>query len=192
MPRVCDRPCLFSSGHRRRWSASMRDCRIRQAIQATCGGCHSMSIYSYTNNIGNEDKRRMTYGEVVGSLPSQPAADTEADAAKLYARVTWRIVPILCAGFLIAYIDRANVGFAKLQMLGDLKFSESAYGMGAGLFFLGYILFEIPSNIALRRVGARAWIGRIMISWGILSGATMFVSTPAAFYALRFLLGVAE
>ena len=132
----------------------------------------------------------MTYGEVVGPVPSQSA--TDAEATSLYARVTWRVVPILCAGFLIAYIDRANVGFAKLQMLGDLKFSESAYGLGAGLFFLGYILFEIPSNIALRHVGARAWIGRIMISWGVLSGATMFASTPGAFYTLRFLLGVAE
>jgi D-galactonate transporter len=92
----------------------------------------------------------------------------------------------------VAYLDRVNVGFAKLQMLSDLKFSETAYGFGAGIFFLGYFLFEVPSNVFLHRVGARVWIARIMITWGLISGAMMFVSTPMQFYVLRFLLGVAE
>ena len=115
-----------------------------------------------------------------------------ADMAALYARVAWRIVPILCIGFLVAYIDRANVGFAKLQMLADLGFSDSVYGLGSGLFFVGYILLEVPSNIALKRVGAKIWLAAIMTVWGLLSGATMLCDTPARFYVLRLLLGVTE
>jgi MFS family permease len=92
----------------------------------------------------------------------------------------------------MAYLDRVNVGFAKLQMLGDLKFSETVYGLGAGIFFLGYFIFEVPSNLILHRVGARKWIARIMITWGALAVAMMFVQTPTSFYVIRFLLGVAE
>lgn len=110
----------------------------------------------------------------------------------LYPKVTRRIVPLLLLGYIVAYLDRVNVGFAKLQMLGDLGFSETVYGLGAGVFFLGYFLFEVPSNMILHRVGARVWIARIMISWGIISAAMMFVTTPTAFYVLRFLLGAAE
>ncbi len=111
---------------------------------------------------------------------------------RLYAKVTRRIVPLMILGYIAAYLDRVNVGFAKLQMLGDLKFSETVYGLGAGIFFVGYFLFEVPSNMALHRIGARRWLARIMISWGIISAAMMFVTTPASFYALRFLLGAAE
>jgi MFS family permease len=120
---------------------------------------------------------------------------------RAYAKVTWRLLPFLGACYLIAYLDRVNVGFAKLHMLDDLKLSEAAYGFGAGVFFVGYFLFEVPSNLALHRVGARLWIARIMLTWGIVSGATAFTGTFAqltglgadtVFYALRFLLGVAE
>jgi D-galactonate transporter len=97
---------------------------------------------------------------------------------------------MLC--YVVAYLDRVNVGFAKLQMLADLKFSETVYGFGAGVFFLGYFLFEVPSNVILHRVGARIWIARIMITWAIISGAFMFVSSPTTFYIMRFLLGMAE
>ena len=90
-----------------------------------------------------------------------------------------------------AYLDRVNVGFAKLEMLGDLGFSETAYGLGAGMFFIGYFLFEVPSNIILHRVGARLWIGRIMITWGLVSALFMFTKTPLMFYSLRFALGLA-
>ena len=110
----------------------------------------------------------------------------------LYRKVTWRLLPFLMLCYSVAYLDRVNIGFAKLEMLDDLKFSETVYGLGAGMFFLGYFLFEVPSNIALHRVGARIWIGRIMISWGLVSAAFMFVRTPGWFYALRFLLGIAE
>jgi len=92
----------------------------------------------------------------------------------------------------VAYLDRVNVGFAKLQMLSDLGFSEAVYGFGAGIFFFGYFIFEVPSNIILHRVGARVWIARIMVTWAVVSGACMFVSTPTSFYVMRFLLGLAE
>jgi len=111
---------------------------------------------------------------------------------RLYAKMTWRLLPFFCLCLLAAYIDRVNVGFAKLQMLGDLHFSETIYGWGAGLFFVGYILCEIPSNVILQRVGARIWIARIMLTWGLLSGATMLVHSPQSYYIVRFLLGVAE
>ena len=109
-----------------------------------------------------------------------------------YTKVTWRLIPFLFVCYMFAYLDRVNVGFAKLQMLSDLKFSETVYGLGAGIFFLGYFIFEVPSNIALHRFGARKWIARIMITWGIVAAAMVFVKTPALFYFLRFLLGVAE
>lgn len=112
------------------------------------------------------------------------------DAA--YTKVFWRIVPFLMLCYVIAYLDRVNVGFAKLQMSSDLGFSETVYGLGAGVFFLGYFLFEVPSNVLLHRVGARVWIARIMITWGLLSAAFMFVKTPGTFYLMRFLLGIAE
>ena len=109
-----------------------------------------------------------------------------------YRKVTLRLVPILLLCYVVAYLDRVNVGFAKLQMSNDLHLSDAVYGLGAGIFFVGYFLFEVPSNLILHRVGARIWIARIMVTWGIVSGLTMFVSSPAWFYVMRFLLGVAE
>jgi ACS family tartrate transporter-like MFS transporter len=104
----------------------------------------------------------------------------------------WRILPLILIAYLFAYMDRVNVSFAAAQMNEDLRFSATIYGLGGGLFFLGYALFEIPSNLMLVRFGARKWIARIMITWGLLSAAMMFVATPMQFYVLRFLLGVAE
>jgi D-galactonate transporter len=109
-----------------------------------------------------------------------------------YRKLFWRIVPFLMLCYVVAYLDRVNVGFAKLQMSHDLGFSETVYGLGAGIFFLGYFLFEVPSNVILHRVGARIWIARIMVTWGVISGAFMFVNSAPMFYVLRFLLGVAE
>jgi D-galactonate transporter len=97
---------------------------------------------------------------------------------------------MLC--YIVAYLDRINVGFAKLQMEVDLGFSQTVYGLGAGMFFIGYFFFEVPSNLIMYRVGARLWIARIMISWGLLSACFVFVRTPFWFYTLRFLLGAAE
>ncbi len=110
----------------------------------------------------------------------------------LYSRIAWRIMPLVFICYIVAYIDRVNVGFAKLQMMGDLKFSDAVYGFGAGVFFLGYFLFEVPSNIILHKVGARVWICRVLITWGIISGCTALVRKPWEFYSLRLLLGVAE
>jgi D-galactonate transporter len=124
--------------------------------------------------------------------PSVSFVEASSFESATYAKVTWRLIPFLFLCYVVAYLDRVNVGFAKLQMLGDLKFSETVYGFGAGIFFLGYFLFEVPSNIILHKVGARVWIARIMITWGVISGAMMFVTTPTTFYVLRCLLGFAE
>nr|WP_276562076.1 MFS transporter [Alcaligenes phenolicus] len=131
--------------------------------------------------------------KVHSSIQSPTAVPAGRDGnGDLYKKIVWRLIPFLCFCYLAAYLDRINVGFAKLQMLDHLQWSETAYGLGAGLFFLGYILFEVPSNLILERVGAKLWIARIMITWGILSGLTMFVTTPTQFYILRFVLGAAE
>jgi MFS family permease len=126
-----------------------------------------------------------------GILASGAVSSAAVDDS-VYDKVTRRIVPLLFLCYVVAYLDRVNVGFAKIQMLADLKFSETVYGLGAGIFFLGYFLFEVPSNILLHRVGARLWIARVMITWSIVSAATLFVKTPTTFYVLRFVLGLAE
>jgi D-galactonate transporter len=112
--------------------------------------------------------------------------------ASALAKTRRRQIPFLFLLYIVAYLDRINVGFASLQMNRALGFSATTYGLGAGIFFIGYVLFEVPSNIILARVGARLWIARIMISWGIVSSAMMFVKSAESFYALRFLLGLAE
>jgi len=127
----------------------------------------------------------------------EPGASTAFKASPefenaTYRKVTIRLLPFLMLCYIVAYLDRVNVGFAKLQMLGDLKFSETVYGLGAGMFFIGYFFFEVPSNIILHKVGARIWITRIMITWGIISALTLLVKTPMQFYLVRFFLGAAE
>lgn len=107
-------------------------------------------------------------------------------------KVTRHLIPFLFLLYIVAWLDRVNVGFAGLQMNADLGFSSAVFGFGSGVFFLGYCLFEVPSNIILDRVGARLWIARIMVTWGLISTGMMFVRTPISFYILRFLLGVAE
>lgn len=107
-------------------------------------------------------------------------------------KVAGRLVPFLFALYVVCFLDRVNVSFAALHMNRDVGLSDAAYGLGAGIFFIGYALFEVPSNIVLARVGARRWIARIAISWGLLSAAMMFVQGPRSFYVLRFLLGLAE
>jgi ACS family tartrate transporter-like MFS transporter len=107
-------------------------------------------------------------------------------------KVSWRLLPLIVAAYLVAYIDRTNIAFAALTMNTDLGLSAYIYGWGAGIFFLGYALFEVPSNVVLARVGARLWIARIMITWGIVSGLMAATTGPASFLTLRFLLGVAE
>jgi len=108
------------------------------------------------------------------------------------AKVSWRLLPLVALAYCIAYIDRSNISFAALTMNKDLGFSSYVYGWGAGIFFFGYFLFEIPSNLILEKVGARIWIARIMITWGIFSALTAFVTGPWSFLTIRFLLGAAE
>lgn len=129
----------------------------------------------------------------IAPLPVNSTDASSPDFEKsTYAKVSWRLIPFLFICYIAAFLDRVNVGFAKLQMQTDLNFSDAVYGAGAGIFFIGYFLFEVPSNIILEKTGARVWIARIMITWGIISGLMMFVKTAFWFYVLRFSLGVAE
>ena len=127
--------------------------------------------------------------------PATAAIFTPADAGteeRIYRKITRRIVPFLFICYLAAYLDRVNVGFAKLQMLHDLNLTETVYGFGSGIFFLGYVIFEVPSNVIMLRIGARVWLACIMLIWAVISASTAFVTTPLGFYVLRFLLGLAE
>jgi MFS transporter, ACS family, tartrate transporter len=114
------------------------------------------------------------------------------DDETLYRKIAWRLIPIMMLMYLVAFLDRVNVSFAALTMNADLGFSPAVYGWGAGIFFIGYFLFEVPSNLVLERIGARVWIARIMVTWGLVSAAMVFVQGPTSFYVLRFLLGAAE
>src|SRR6185369_17329673 len=125
--------------------------------------------------------------------PAQPVDRTAAvDGSAVVARVIRRIVPFIFCCYVVAYVDRVNIGFATRDLQRDLGLSDVAFGFGAGLFFFGYFLFEIPSNLLLQRMGARIWIARIMIVWGLVSMATIFVFDEWSFYASRVLLGLAE
>ncbi|HUN72509.1 MAG TPA: MFS transporter [Steroidobacteraceae bacterium] len=118
-------------------------------------------------------------------------APLDVEAATL-RKIGWRLIPFLCLLYFAAFIDRVNVGFAALQMNRDLGFSPYVYGLGSGIFFAGYCLFEVPSNLILHGIGARRWIARIMVTWAIVAAATVFVKGATSFYVIRFLLGVAE
>src|SRR3982074_3848123 len=118
--------------------------------------------------------------------------DVQTIERRTIAKVSWRLLPLVALAYCIAYIDRSNISFAALTMNKDLGFSAYIYGWGAGIFFFSYFLFEIPSNIILEKVGARIWIARIMITWGLISGAAAFAAGPYSFMAIRFLLGLAE
>jgi MFS transporter, ACS family, tartrate transporter len=111
---------------------------------------------------------------------------------RVLGKLRWRLMPLLCACFVAAFLDRVNVGFAKLTMLPDVGLTEQSYALGAGIFFIGYFFFEVPSNLILARIGARVWIARIMLVWGIISASMLLVQGPTSFYVLRFLLGAAE
>jgi MFS transporter, ACS family, tartrate transporter len=125
----------------------------------------------------------------MGALTENPRAQLEVSVTR---KLTWRLVPFLFLLYIVAYLDRINVGFAALQMQSELHFNDAVYGFGAGLFFAGYFCFQVPSNIVLERVGARRWIAMLMVVWGFVSAAMIFVRTDHGFYALRFLLGAAE
>ncbi|MGF6594730.1 MFS transporter [Pseudomonas sp. 2835] len=121
---------------------------------------------------------------------AQHAALAQHDST--HSKITWRLMPLLLICYLFAHLDRINIGFAKMQMSSDLHFSDTVYGFGAGLFFIAYALFGVPSNMALDRVGPRRWIATLMVVWGTLSTSMLWVESASGFYVLRFLLGVAE
>lgn len=125
------------------------------------------------------------------STPAQQNVTDEIES-KLFAKIAWRFLPILMISYVFNYIDRTSISVAALTMNEDIGLTSSQFGYGAGILFLGYCLFEVPSNLILYRVGARLWISRIMISWGLVSAAMVFASGPMSFYILRFMLGVAE
>ena len=118
--------------------------------------------------------------------------DLQTIERRTIAKISWRLLPLIGVAYCIAYIDRTNIAVAALTMNKDLGFTAYIYGWGAGIFFFSYFLFEIPSNLILERAGARLWIARIMITWGIISGLTAFVTGPTSFLVIRFLLGAAE
>lgn len=134
----------------------------------------------------------MPESSAVDASSSKEGATSAEFEDATYRKVTRRLIPFLVLCYVVSYLDRINVGFAKLQMLSDLGFSETIFGLGAGIFFIGYFFFEVPSNVIMHRVGARVWIARIMITWGLVSAATLLVETPLQFYGVRFLLGIAE
>src|ERR1700749_317149 len=128
-----------------------------------------------------------------------PAAKRELSLAlenpaykPVFAKIDRRVLPLLLIAYMVAYLDRINIGYARLQMKQTLPFDDAVYGLGAGIFFVGYFLFEVPSNLLLERIGARKTLLRIMVLWGLAAAAMMFVSTPFQFYVVRFLLGVFE
>jgi len=125
-------------------------------------------------------------------LTTDKALDDTQRLSAIYRRMCWRLIPFLFLCYILAYFARINVSFAKLQMLADLSISETAYGLGAGIFFIGYVVFAVPSNLILERVGPKRWIGFLMVTWGTLTAAMMFTTDITSFYIFRFLIGVAE
>src|SRR6201991_2337962 len=130
---------------------------------------------------------------------SLPALDPDSSRSParsaediVYRKISWRVMPIVLIAYVFAFLDRINIGYAQLQMKHDLAFSDAVYGLGAGIFFVTYLLFEVPSNLLLDKIGARLTFLRIMVLWGMASAATAFVSAPWQFYAIRLLLGVFE
>ena len=124
--------------------------------------------------------------------PAAQAPLSDAEGERLMRRVLWRLVPFIFICYVISYLDRTNVGFAAISMNQDLGLTATMFGWAAGLFFFGYFMFEIPSNLLMQRFGARVWIARIMITWGLISMATAFATGPISFSIARFLLGLAE
>jgi ACS family tartrate transporter-like MFS transporter len=144
------------------------------------------------NQINKAERKSREFIVNYNSPPKMLSAELSPHDEALVKKVSKRIIPFLILLYFFAYLDRVNISFAALQMNGDLGFSTTVYGFGASMFFIAYFLFEVPSNLALSKVGARLWIARIMITWGLISTGMVFVSGEKSFYALRFLLGVAE
>ncbi|MGH8329483.1 MAG: MFS transporter, partial [Pseudomonas sp.] len=122
---------------------------------------------------------------------ASPSVSHDEEKA-LVSKVAWRLMPLIMVCYLFAFFDRINISFAKFQLQTDLSLSDTAYGLGAGLFVVGYVIFEVPSNMMLYKVGARRWIAQIMMSWGLATAAMVFVNSEWQFYVLRFVIGAME
>src|SRR4051812_14076410 len=145
--------------------------------------------------MGREQRSKALESKAAGTTDprGEQAGGASREAVLAVAgKAAWRLMPIIMICYMFAFFDRIIISFAKFQLQADLSLSDTAYGIGAGLFSLGYVLFEVPSNLFLYRVGARRWIARIMITWGIFTTLTVFVHTEWQFYALRFMVGAAE
>src|SRR6201996_2018231 len=127
-----------------------------------------------------------------GAGLTRSAGEESSAVTQLFSKIGWRLLPFLIVCYMIAFLDRINIGYAQLQMKQTLTFSDATYGFGAGIFFVGYFLFEVPSNLLLERIGVRKTLLRIMFTWGLVACAMAFVQTPLQFYIARFLLGVLE
>jgi MFS transporter, ACS family, tartrate transporter len=144
------------------------------------------------SQIWREERRLVSTIEQLAPASSPPPLSDESVGRSAVRKASWRLLPLIALGYGTAYMDRVNISFASLQMNRDLHFSATVYGLGAGFFFLSYAACEIPSNLLLLRFGARRWLARIMLTWGALAVAMMFVKTPVQFYVVRFFLGMAE
>src|SRR6185369_6555346 len=131
-------------------------------------------------------------GPILPVQPATPYTVARVDESRVFNKVAWRLLPILTIAYVFNYLDRNNIGFAALTMNREVGLTATQFGRGAGVLFVGYCFLEVPSNLILYRVGARRWLSRIMISWGLISAATVFVEGPWSFYLLRFLLGAGE
>jgi sugar phosphate permease len=141
---------------------------------------------------GQQSSPRQKRGEMSATtITAAPGTTSELETSTIRA-ISWRLIPFLVLAYFLAYLDRVNLGFAALTMNAELKFSPTVFAWGAGIFFIGYFIFEVPSNLALEKFGASRWIARIMVTWGIISALMALVSGVWSFYAFRFLLGVAE
>src|SRR5690349_21676240 len=147
---------------------------------------------TFDNNSGDKMSSVDVLDPIARPSAVHSAPHSADEVAHLYSKVTWRLVPFLFICYVASYLDRINIGFAQLQMKADLGFSDAVYGLGAGIFFIGYFLFEVPSNLLLEKIGARKTITRIMVIWGLVSACMAFVHAPWAFYILRFFLGAFE
>ncbi|MCI3206791.1 MULTISPECIES: MFS transporter [Pandoraea] len=136
--------------------------------------------------MNNLSQSRAIPSVVVGDMP------TVSEEARIYRKIVWRLIPLLFIAYVVCYIDRSNVSYAYLRFKDDVGLTDVTYGFGAGIFFVGYILFEVPSNLLMEKIGARKTLLRIMVLWGLVSASTAFVSTPMQFYVVRTLLGIAE
>src|SRR5262245_16226401 len=172
--------------------------RGRQALGgnvAKAGGGHFRALQDRRRShpaYRSGDGRRSSPGRRIGMVTTASTKAASEFEATTIRRVTLRLLPFLMVCYFVSFVDRVNLGFAALQMVRDLQLSATVFGLGGGVFFLSYFLFEVPSNLVLARVGARLWIARIMISWGVLAIAMALVTGPRSLYAMRFLLGAAE